>query len=88
MLRLLFSAGDSPDGQIAHGRHALIARRANVPQPADIDRTSKSAATSRPSRLDQEGRFAIVTNVGCGMRWTLWRRKTGDARADGKVVWS
>jgi hypothetical protein len=37
---------------------------------------------------DQEGRFAIVTNVGHGMRWTRWRRKTGDANADGEVVWS
>jgi hypothetical protein len=23
-----------------------------------------------PFRCPQEGRFAIVTNVGCGMRWT------------------
>jgi hypothetical protein len=36
----------------------------------------------------QEGRIAIVTDVGCGMRWTLWRRKTGGADADGEVVWS
>jgi hypothetical protein len=36
----------------------------------------------------QEGRFAIVTDVGCGMRWTRRRRKTGDAKADGEVVWS
>jgi hypothetical protein len=35
-----------------------------------------------------EGRFAIVTNVECGMRWTLWRRKTSDASADGEAVWS
>src|SRR5271168_191655 len=28
-----------------------------------------------------EGRFAIVTDVGCGMRWTLWRRKTGAAKS-------
>jgi hypothetical protein len=40
------------------------------------------------SCLDNEGRFAIVTNVGCGMRWTLWRRKTSAADADGEVVWS
>jgi hypothetical protein len=26
--------------------------------------------------LLQEGRFAIVTNVGCGMRWTLVVRQT------------
>ena len=38
-----------------------------------------------PSR---EGRFAIVTDVGCGMRWTLWRRKTSGADADGEAVWS
>ena len=37
--------------------------------------------------VPQEGRFAIVTDVGCGMRWTLWR---ADERreADGEVVWS
>jgi len=37
---------------------------------------------------DQEGRFAIVTNVGVGMRWTRWRRRTSDDSADGEVVWS
>ena len=36
----------------------------------------------------QEGRFAIVTDVGRGMRWTQWRRKTSGANADGEVVWS
>ena len=35
-----------------------------------------------------EGRFAIVTDVGRGMRWTRRRRKTSGASADGKVVWS
>jgi hypothetical protein len=35
-----------------------------------------------------EGRFAIVTNVGGGMRWTWQRRKTSGADADGEVVWS
>jgi len=42
---------------------------------------------SRPAS-DQEGRFAIVTNVGCGMRWTCGLRETGAADADGKIVWS
>jgi hypothetical protein len=37
---------------------------------------------------DQEGRFAIVTDVGCGMRWTRALRETSAADADGKVVWS
>jgi hypothetical protein len=30
-----------------------------------------------------EGRIAIVTDVGLGMRWTRQRRKTGGAFADG-----
>jgi hypothetical protein len=42
---------------------------------------------ARPAPL-KEGRFAIVTSVGRGMRWTCWRRKTGGAGADGQVVWS
>jgi hypothetical protein len=40
-----------------------------------------------------EGRFAVVTNVGCGMRWTQQCQacesvRTNDATADGEVVWS
>jgi len=40
-----------------------------------------------------EGRFAIVTDVGFGMRWTRQRRRapvarTNDEAADGEVVWS
>jgi hypothetical protein len=41
-----------------------------------------------PSRAPQEGRFAIVTDVGRGMRWTRWPRQTSDVDADGEVVWS
>src|SRR5438445_11453681 len=41
-------------------------------------RANQWLPSARPA-LDQEGRFAIVTNVGCGMRWTLWRRKTSGA---------
>jgi hypothetical protein len=36
----------------------------------------------------KEGRFAIVTSVGRGMRWTLRHQLTSDADADGEVVWS
>jgi len=43
--------------------------------------------SSRPVP-DKEGRFAIVTNVGWGMRWTQERRMTSDIHADGEVVWS
>src|SRR5215475_8744700 len=36
----------------------------------------------------REGRFAIVTSVGRGMRWTLAARATSAAGADCQVVWS
>jgi hypothetical protein len=36
----------------------------------------------------QEGRFAVVTDVGCGMRWTLSAPLTNGAIADGEVVWT
>jgi hypothetical protein len=45
-------------------------------------------STSPPCPASKEGRFAIVTNVECGMQWT---RRHGDERlpfADGEVVWS
>jgi hypothetical protein len=41
-----------------------------------------------PSRTPQEGRFAIVTDVGRGMQWTRWCRETSGAHAYGEVVWS
>ncbi|MEI9924504.1 MAG: hypothetical protein WDN50_14075 [Bradyrhizobium sp.] len=36
----------------------------------------------------QEGRFAVVTDVGCGMRWTRMVLLTRAPEADGEVVWS
>jgi hypothetical protein len=41
-------------------------------------------ASSRPT----EGRFAIVTDVERGMRWTLMARETDALDADGEDVWS
>jgi hypothetical protein len=35
-----------------------------------------------------EGRFAIVTDVGGGTRWTLTALLTSALDADGEVVWS
>ena len=35
----------------------------------------------------QEGRFAVVTDVGSGMRWTRRCCWTSDTEADGEVVW-
>src|SRR5207302_4852096 len=64
----------SPTGGFAHARHAQIARRVNLSQIGAIVRYPKSAATSRHPALATEGRIAIVTDVGCGMRWTRQRR--------------
>jgi hypothetical protein len=38
--------------------------------------------SAHPAPL-QEGRFAVVTSVGRGMRWTRWLRWTSGAGADG-----
>ena len=50
------------------------------------------SGTSCAVSCPQEGRFAIVTNVGCGMRWTLWCQAIfspdENAKAYGQVVWS
>jgi len=44
-----------------------------------LDAHPKSAIFCPASRALQEGRIAIVTDVGREMRWTLWRRKTNVA---------
>jgi len=36
----------------------------------------------------QEGRFAIVTSVGSGMRWTRHVKRRMTLCADGEAVWS
>jgi hypothetical protein len=62
-------------------------------QASALAPSGKSRALFRASRRLEEGRFAIVTNVGSGMRWTQWCRSarvapTNDAKAYGEVVWS
>jgi hypothetical protein len=47
-----------------------------------------SGSSSRVLLPDQEGRFAIVTNVGLRMRWTRYCQLTSGKIADGEVVWS
>jgi hypothetical protein len=59
-----------PDGQFAHGHPAQFARRASMSHAIALAPSGKSKAHFRTSRGLEEGRFAIVTNVGCGMRWT------------------
>jgi hypothetical protein len=43
---------------------------------------------NRRHPVPYEGRFAIVTDVGCGMRWTRAVLQTSSTGADGEVVWS
>jgi redox-regulated HSP33 family molecular chaperone len=38
--------------------------------------------------VPKEGRLAIVTDVGNGMRWTPMVPLTNGTKADGEVVWS
>jgi hypothetical protein len=61
----------------------------NIPLSPVGQINATSSAVSDP----QEGRFAIVTSVGCGMRWTFRRqaRVTAPdetAKVYGEVVWS
>jgi hypothetical protein len=44
------------DWQSAHARHAPIARRANLTHVFALAASGKSERSSRPSRLDEEGR--------------------------------
>jgi hypothetical protein len=37
--------------------------------------------------LRHEGRIAVVTKRGAGMRWTCWSRQTSDSETDGEGVW-
>jgi len=45
----------------------------------DLDGGVEAELFRFASRVLSKGRFAIVTNVGCGMRWTPWRCLTSGA---------
>ena len=75
---------DRLNTEVNEGR---LARRANLPQPTPLISPPITCIFPRHP-VPQEGRFAVVTNVGYGMRWTPWRRQTSGAVADGEVVWS
>jgi hypothetical protein len=52
-------------------------------------RFPQNSGVLSPIPRPHEGRFAIVTDVGRGMRWTLWRFHDDErCKADGEVVWS
>jgi hypothetical protein len=76
-----------PDGQIAS--FLSIPLQKNIP----LSSSGKSVLPARAIPFPEEGRIAIVTDVGRGMRWTRQRRRadgvqTNDAEAYGEVVWS
>jgi hypothetical protein len=48
----------------------------------------RKSATYAAHPVPHEGRFAIVTDVGYGMRWTRRRSRRERLLADGEVVWS
>jgi hypothetical protein len=54
-----------------------IGRRANRLQTFPLAPSGKSHLEARPSRARKEGRIAIVTDVGRGMRWMLWAAQDG-----------
>jgi hypothetical protein len=55
--------------------HAQIARRANMSHTIALGTSGKSRRSSRASHSKEEGRLAIVTNVGvgCGGRGSVAR---------------
>jgi hypothetical protein len=67
-----------------HSRHAQTARRAHFRLRC---RANHNDASAHPAS-DKEGRFAIVTDVGSGMRWTrrVVRRTTYRGRRNRVVL--
>jgi hypothetical protein len=65
----------------SHSRHQpYVARRANLSQPPVIAEKQKQCHIPRCPASAAEGRIAIVTDVGSGMRWTRSDRQTCDLR--------
>jgi hypothetical protein len=77
---------DLPDGQISQRSVCRLSR--SRAKNFLLCPSGKSSLPTRPVPLRQEGRFAIVTDVECGMRWTRMAPLTNGANADGEVVWS
>jgi hypothetical protein len=60
----------------------------NPSQTIPLAPSGKSPLEARPSRARKEGRIAIVTDVGRGMRWTLCATQDERGQACGEIVWS
>jgi hypothetical protein len=59
---------DLPDGQISSS--AAIVSVQPCLQKYSASGVGQIKSTTRAVPFLQEGRFAVVTNVGCGMQWT------------------
>jgi hypothetical protein len=75
-------------------RKTKFASRINPVRRAGLEREEvslpffRNSWLSAPILLPQEGRIAIVTDVGSGMRWTQQLHQTSVVAADGKGAWS
>jgi len=76
-----------PDSTTASSMWNWAARPCFARDERTLDAHPKSEISYRCPVLTK-GRFAIVTNVGSGMRWTQVAAQTSGAKADGEVVWS
>jgi hypothetical protein len=84
---VIFSTSDLPDGPLGGPR---VQPRFQKYLSFHL---SQITGLSRAIPFPIEGRFAIVTSVGFGMRWTAASSRgsaarTSDEAADGEVVWS
>jgi hypothetical protein len=76
---------------VAYGLQSQMKETAVAASPlSKISACPDGQITFRSPRVScpQEGRIAIVTNVGRGMRWTEVALKTSAPPPDGEVVWS
>jgi hypothetical protein len=81
-----FQNSHLPQSDLPDGSHAGILSSASAKIFRFIRRANQWHGPRVP--FPQEGRFAIVTSVGRGMRWTRSCRQTCDRIADGEGVWS
>ena len=74
-----------PDGQIT----TRPSKPLSSPQNENISLFQKcKSGVGKAVSCPQEGRIAIVTDVGCGMRWTRRCARRAQPDADGQVAWS
>jgi len=76
---------DLPDGQIT----TRPSKPLSSPLTKNISLFQKcKSGVGKAISCPQEGRIAIVTDVGCGMQWTRPCARRAQIVADGQVAWS